>query len=66
MLVTWLKQVCIYSESDIASLRSQIMYPSERKAIPQTISAAINQDSVIADTLFFKSIFRYKILEKNI
>lgn len=56
----------IYSESDIASLRSQIMYPSERKAISQTISAAINQDSVISDTMFFKNLITKEALEESV
>lgn len=43
----------IYDESDLSRLRSQIMYPSERKAISQTISAAINEDSVVVNTLMY-------------
>lgn len=56
----------IYTEEDISRLRSQIMYPSERKAISQTISAAINQDSVISDTMIFKNLLTKEMVEDSI
>lgn len=56
----------IYDDDDISKLRSQIMYPSERRAITQTISAAVNQDSVITDTQFFKNLITKEALEESV
>lgn len=56
----------IYSDDDISRLRSQIMYPSERRAISQTISAAVNQDTIITDTQFFKNLITKEALEESV
>lgn len=55
----------IYSYTDLDILRSQLMYPSERKAITQTVSAMINQDSYISDTSIFSKLLTKEAVEMS-
>lgn len=55
----------IYSYNDLDVLRAQLMYPSERKAISQTMSAAINQDSYISDTSMFNKLLTKDAVEAS-
>lgn len=55
----------IYSYNDLDVLRSQLMYPSERKAISQTMSAMINQDSYISDTSMFNKLLTKEAVETS-
>lgn len=53
----------IYSSEDLDQLRRHLMYPSERRAIAQTVSAAINQDTYISDTSFFNHLITKEAVE---
>lgn len=56
----------IYSSDDLNKLRSQLMYPSERKAISQSISSAINEDASFTDTAMFKNLLSKKMVEDTV
>lgn len=55
----------VYSSEDLDKLRSHLMFPSERKAIAQTVSAAINQDTFISDTTFFNHLLTKEAVESS-
>lgn len=56
----------IYSSDDLNKLRSQLMYPSERKAISQSISSAINEDASFTDTSMFKNLLSKEMVEETV
>lgn len=42
------------------------MYPSERKAISQSISSAINEDASFTDTAMFKNLLSKQMVEDTV